>query len=344
MSNHASVQEQNYFSYPQPTTSNQMIPYDSSQQSAINQLVPYENSDSMYYSNSNDDEDEDFNTLNQGLALIARAFSKFSNKTNNRLRSSSNTRNQAVIQDGRVEIQNRNYGRSGAGGYSGNSGNEQRFNNNGGFRNFSGAPQKRNEIVETGNSNSRNAVWCYNCNEKGHIATACPKPRTRGSKFHKQALLMALKDEKKGHFTEQENSFMANSYNDDDMEDLEANAAVMLMANMQELHMNDSDPVYDTDGLSQVHDLNTCLIHEIASPSASESDKAQVVPSDSSLSSQEDEQMNTVVIVDDDTVVSFDDQIENDKHDHVEQNEPFSDPDPDQILMAKQLQAQILLI
>jgi hypothetical protein len=36
------------------------------------------------------------------------------------------------------------------------------------------------------------------------------------------------------------------------MEDLEANATVMLMANLQELHMNDSGPVYDTDGLSQV--------------------------------------------------------------------------------------------
>ena len=76
----------------------------------------------MYYSNYTEDDDEDVNTLNQGLALIARAFRKFSNKTNNRLRSSSNTRNQAVIQDGRVEIQNRNFGRSGSGGYSGNSG------------------------------------------------------------------------------------------------------------------------------------------------------------------------------------------------------------------------------
>lgn len=70
----------------------------------------------MHYSNSIEDDDEDVNTLNQGLALIARAFSKFSNKTNNRLRSSSNTRNQAVIQDGRVEIQNRNFGQSGLGG------------------------------------------------------------------------------------------------------------------------------------------------------------------------------------------------------------------------------------
>jgi vacuolar-type H+-ATPase subunit I/STV1 len=154
---------------------------------------------------------------------------------------------------------------------------------------------------------------------------------------------MALKDEKEGTFTEQETNFIANTYNDDDMEDLEANAAVMLMANMQELQLNDSVPVYDTDGLSQVQDLNTCLIQENASPSASESDKAQVVPSESCLSSQEDEQINTFVIFDDDTVVSFDDLIEEDKHDHVEQHEPSSDPDPDYIVMAKQPQAQILI-
>lgn len=345
MSHHAHVQEQNYFSYPQSS----MVSCDSSPQSNSTQLVPYNNNDAVYYSNSNEDDDEEFNTLNQGLALIARAFSKFSNKTNNRQRSSSNTRNQAVVNDGRVEIQNRNYGRSGSGSSSGNfgngqrynnSGNVQRYNNSGGFRNNSGTSQQRSEPVETRNSNSGNVVWCYNCNEKGHIATACPQPRTRGSKFHKQALLMALQDEKDGNFTEQENNFMATANNDDDMEDLEANAAVMLMANMQELQFNDSGPVYDTDGLSQVHDPNACLIHELASPSASGSDTAQVVPSDSSSSSQADEQISTVVIFDDDTVVSFDDPIENDKHDQVEQHEPSFDPDPDLILLSQQLNAQ----
>ena len=80
-----------------------------------------------------------------------------------------------------------------------------------------------------------------------------------------------------------------------DMEDLEANADVMLMANMQELHKSDSGPVYDTDGLSQVPDPNTCLIHEIASPSASASHEEQVIQHDSFLFNQEDEQINTVV-------------------------------------------------
>ena len=38
------------------------------------------------------EEDEDLNSLNQGLVLIAKPFNKLS-KSNNRLRSSSNTRN-----------------------------------------------------------------------------------------------------------------------------------------------------------------------------------------------------------------------------------------------------------
>ena len=130
MSNHAYVQEQNYFNYPHPNTSNQLVSYDPQQQSYANPTMSYDNNDALYYTNSsNEEDDEDLNSLNQGLVLIAKAFNKFTNKSNNRLRSSSNTRNQAVIQDGRVEIQNRNYGRSGSGGYVGNYGNGQRFNN-----------------------------------------------------------------------------------------------------------------------------------------------------------------------------------------------------------------------
>lgn len=155
---------------------------------------------------------------------------------------------------------------------------------------------------------------------------------------------MALKDEKEGTFNEQENSFFAYAYNDDDIDDLEANAAVMLITNMQEHQLNDSDPVFTTDGLSQVNDLTTCSIEFNASPSASESDKAQVVPSESFLSSQEDERLDTVVIFDDDTFVSFDDPIEQDKNNNIEQHEPSSDPDPDYTVIANNLKNNFSLL
>nr|GEX81052.1 hypothetical protein [Tanacetum cinerariifolium] len=49
------------------------------------------------------------NKLTTSMMLLARAITqKFSIPTNNHLRTSSNTRNQAVIQDGRVGIQTKN--------------------------------------------------------------------------------------------------------------------------------------------------------------------------------------------------------------------------------------------
>ena len=69
---------------------------------------------------------------------------------------------------------------------------------------------------------------------------------------------------------------MADADYDDDMEDLQANATVMLMENMQELHMSDTGPVYDTDGLSQVPD-QTIFITDLISPPTSASDEDQSV-------------------------------------------------------------------
>ncbi|GKB42933.1 hypothetical protein Tco_0887875 [Tanacetum coccineum] len=49
--------------------------------------------------------------LTTAMMLLARAITqKFSTPTNNRLRTSSNTRNQVVIQDGKVDIQTKNAG------------------------------------------------------------------------------------------------------------------------------------------------------------------------------------------------------------------------------------------
>nr|GEW82103.1 hypothetical protein [Tanacetum cinerariifolium] len=60
--------------------------------------------------------DSQADKLTTAMMLLARAITQnFFTPTNNRLRTSSNTRNQAVIQDGRVDIQTKNagYGRNG---------------------------------------------------------------------------------------------------------------------------------------------------------------------------------------------------------------------------------------
>nr|GEY29214.1 hypothetical protein [Tanacetum cinerariifolium] len=63
--------------------------------------------------------------LTTAMMLLARAISqRFFTPTNNRLRILSNTRNQAVVQDGRVDIQTKNAG------YSGNANKNTRRNKN----------------------------------------------------------------------------------------------------------------------------------------------------------------------------------------------------------------------
>ncbi|GJT93397.1 hypothetical protein Tco_1082242 [Tanacetum coccineum] len=80
--------------------------------------------------------------LTTAMMLLARAITqKFSTPTNNRLRTSSNTRNQAVIQDGRVDIQTKNAG------YGGNHNkNAGRQNRNQAFNEGTGNVE-RNQIV-----------------------------------------------------------------------------------------------------------------------------------------------------------------------------------------------------
>ncbi|GKF04068.1 hypothetical protein Tco_0034736, partial [Tanacetum coccineum] len=71
--------------------------------------------------------------LTTAMMLLARSITqRYSTPTNNRLRSSSNTRNQAVVQDGRVDIQSINIG------YAGNG-------------NRNAGRQNRNQVTNAGN-------------------------------------------------------------------------------------------------------------------------------------------------------------------------------------------------
>ncbi|GJX00189.1 retrovirus-related pol polyprotein from transposon TNT 1-94 [Tanacetum coccineum] len=156
--------------------------------------------------------------LTTAMMLLARAITqKFSTPTNNRLRTSSNTRNQAVIQDG--------------------IGND-----------------KSNQIVQRTESNPRKEnVQCYNCNEKGHYARDCPKPRVCDAMYFKERMLLAMKDEAGSNLKDEENDFMLdNSYGDETLKELIV--AVIMMARIQSAVDNAaSKPSYNAKAVSEVN-------------------------------------------------------------------------------------------
>ncbi|GJS83546.1 integrase, catalytic region, zinc finger, CCHC-type containing protein [Tanacetum coccineum] len=161
--------------------------------------------------------------------------------------------NQAVIQDGRVDIQTKNEG------YGGNGNkNAGRQNRNQTFNAGTGNDE-RNQIVQrvprTESTPGKVNVQCYNCNEKGHYARDCQKPRVCDAKYFREQMLLAMKDEAGSNLNNEENDFMLDtSYGEETMEEL--TAIVMLMARIQLVDGNtDTVPSYDAKAVSEVVQL-----------------------------------------------------------------------------------------
>nr|GFB53726.1 hypothetical protein [Tanacetum cinerariifolium] len=125
------------------------------------------------------------------LALLSNVSNKqhglpsstFLPQTNNQLRTSFNPRNQAIVQDGRVVVQN----------VQGRPNRGQRMNpwdgNAAGYR----EAQNRVRNVNQGQARPGQAriVKCYNCNGTGHIARNCTQPkRPQNSKYFKDKMLL----------------------------------------------------------------------------------------------------------------------------------------------------------
>ncbi|GJZ10951.1 hypothetical protein Tco_0545710, partial [Tanacetum coccineum] len=178
--------------------------------------------------------------LIRAMMLLARAITqKFSTPTNNRFHTSSNTWNQAVIHDGRVDIQTKNAG------YSGNG------NKNAGIRNRNQAANAKNGPVQQ--------------IDESHYARDCPKPKGHHAKYFREQMLLAMKDESGGTLNEEENDFMLdNAYGDERLEEL--TATVIMMAQIQPADDNaETEPKYDAEAVSEVNASQIDLISSMIS-------------------------------------------------------------------------------
>ncbi|GJW40197.1 retrovirus-related pol polyprotein from transposon TNT 1-94 [Tanacetum coccineum] len=186
--------------------------------------------------------------LASAMLLLARAITQnFSTLTNNRLRTSSNTRNQAIIQGDRVNIQSRNSGNAGR--------NNRRAYVQEEIVEGSNAPNETGNVqrtLRTSSSGNTSTVQCYNCSGKGHYARNCPKPRVRDSKYFMEQMLLAKQDEAGVILTDEQNDFLfADASRMEEIEELSAN--ICLMARIQPAdNTSDVGPSYDSAFISEV--------------------------------------------------------------------------------------------
>ncbi|GJS49313.1 putative ribonuclease H-like domain-containing protein [Tanacetum coccineum] len=135
--------------------------------------------------------DDPIACLNKAMAFLTAVASSRFPSTNNQLRTSSNPRNQATIQDGRVTVQ-QVQGRQG--------------------QNYSGTTFKGNATSSRENTTSGQArvVKCYNCQGEGHMARQCTQPKQpRNAAWYKEKAMLAEAQEAGQILDEEQLAFLA---------------------------------------------------------------------------------------------------------------------------------------
>nr|GEY42289.1 hypothetical protein [Tanacetum cinerariifolium] len=181
--------------------------------------------------------------LTNTLALLTQSYKTFLPQTNNQIRTSSNTRNQATVQDGRVVVQN----------VHGQQNRGQGTNPRGGGATGYGGVQNR---VGDANPGQARQVKCYNCNGIGHIARNSTQPkRPQNSDYYKNKMLLMQAQENRVALDEEQLLFLEADDCDafDSDVDEAPTAQTMFMANLSSAyHVYDEvGPSYDSDILSE---------------------------------------------------------------------------------------------
>nr|GEV50200.1 hypothetical protein [Tanacetum cinerariifolium] len=173
--------------------------------------------------------------LTNTLALLTQSYKTFLPQKNNQLRTSSNTRNQATVQDGRVVVKNvqerQNRGRGmnlrggGAAGY-------------GGVKN------------RVGNANLGQArqVKCYNCNGAGHIARNCTQPKhLQNSEYYKDKMLLMQAQENGVDLDAEQLLFLAGGHENAIDDDVDEQPVQDLALNMDNVFQAEDCDAFDSD-------------------------------------------------------------------------------------------------
>ncbi|GJT92377.1 integrase, catalytic region, zinc finger, CCHC-type containing protein [Tanacetum coccineum] len=147
--------------------------------------------------------------INKAMAFLSDVASRFP-PLNNQLRTSSNPRNQATIQDGRVTVQQV----------------QERKN-----QSYVGTGNRGIATTSKGNyaAGQPRVVKCYNCQGEGHMARQCTQPkRPRNAAWFKEKLMLAEAQEAGQILDKEKLAFDAYYSNCDDL----SLAKAVLMANL----------------------------------------------------------------------------------------------------------------
>nr|GEX96974.1 hypothetical protein [Tanacetum cinerariifolium] len=166
--------------------------------------------------------------MQKNLALITKYFKKIYKPTNNNLKTSSNSRNKNV--DTTLRFKNDNQ--------SGQFRNQRTVNVVGARENV-GSP-----VVQ------QSGIQCFNCNEFGHFAKECRKPkRVKDSAYHKEKMLLCKQDKKGVPLQAEQYDWLADT--DEEIDEQELKAHYSYMAKIQEVPTadtgTDSEPVEQND-------------------------------------------------------------------------------------------------
>ncbi|GJW16612.1 retrovirus-related pol polyprotein from transposon TNT 1-94 [Tanacetum coccineum] len=190
--------------------------------------------------------------LTNTLALLTQSYKMYLPQTNNQLRTLSNPRNQATVQDGRVVVQN----------VQGRQNRGQENNARGaGAAGYGGAQNK----VRNANPGQERQVKCYNCNGIGHIARNYTQPkRPQNSEYFKDKMLLMQAQENWVALDEEQLLFIAGGQDNTIDEDVDEQPVQDLTLNVDNVFQADDCDAFDSD-VNEAPTAQTMFIANLSS-------------------------------------------------------------------------------